>query len=92
MPPPELLADLELGPMLPPLRTTGESQSLTPFESQQGQYPSTPSPVAELILPTSSSIGPGGFMLQGNGPSSIGGQVAVEDDLIGEQIRGRYPR
>ncbi|KAL5387649.1 hypothetical protein DPSP01_003445 [Paraphaeosphaeria sporulosa] len=79
MPPPELLAELERGPMLPPLRTTGESQSLTPFEFQQEQDPSTPGPVVGLILPTSSSVGPDGLVLQGNGRSSIGGQVAVDD-------------
>ncbi|KAF2446945.1 hypothetical protein P171DRAFT_519282 [Karstenula rhodostoma CBS 690.94] len=80
MPPLELLAELELGPTLPPLRASGESQSLTPFGSQQ--VPSTPDPVAGLILPTSSSVGPGGFVIQGNGPSSIGDQVAVDDDMI----------
>lgn len=82
MPPPELLAELELGPMLPPLRATGESQSLTPFDYHRD--PSTPAPVTGLILPTSSSVGPGGFMVQGNGPSSIGGQMAIGDDMIGE--------
>jgi meiotic recombination protein REC8 len=82
MPPPELLAELELGPMLPPLRATGESQSLAPFESQQD--PSTPVSVAGLILPTSSSVGPGGFVIHGNGPSSIVGPLAGDDDMIGE--------
>ncbi|KAL5393624.1 hypothetical protein PMIN02_005734 [Paraphaeosphaeria minitans] len=81
MPPLEFLAELELSPV-PPLRTTSESQSLNPFDFQQEQGPSTPCPVTGLIIPTSSSVGPGGFVLQGNGPSSIGGQVAVDDDMI----------
>jgi meiotic recombination protein REC8 len=68
--------------MLPPLRATGESQSLTPFESHRD--PSTPAPVAGLILPTSSSVGPGGFVIHGNGPSSIGSLLAGDDDMIGE--------
>ncbi|KAJ4297811.1 R8 protein [Kalmusia sp. IMI 367209] len=80
MPPLELLAELDLGPPLPPLRVTGDSQSLTPSVSQQD--PSTPQgPVGGLILPTSSSVGPGEFMIHGdNGPSSIGGPVGIADE------------
>ncbi|KAJ4356042.1 R8 protein [Didymosphaeria variabile] len=80
MPPPELLAELELGPMLSPLRATSNSQSLMPIESQQA--PSTPAPVDGLIIPVSSSVGPGGFALLGNGPSSIGGHVAADHEMI----------
>ncbi|KAF1978109.1 hypothetical protein BU23DRAFT_595909 [Bimuria novae-zelandiae CBS 107.79] len=78
MPPPELLAELHLGRALSPLCVSGESQSLTPFADQQD--PSTPAPAAGLILPTSSSVGPGGFDLQGNGPSSIGGHGDFADE------------
>ena len=83
MPPPEFLAELNfsLVPELP--RFPGESLSLTPLKEQY--EPSTPAPTAGLILPTSSSVGPGAFVLPGNGPSSIGGPAGYEDDeLIGE--------
>ena len=91
MPPLELLAELDLGPPLPPIRASGESQSLTPFAEQYD--PSTPAPAAGLILPTSSSVGPGGFVLQGNGPSSIGGPADFADDeMIGEWLEVQYER
>lgn len=83
MPAPELLAELDLGPAPPALRDTGDSQSLAPLESQE-QNPSTPAPLGGIVLPTSSSVGPGGFVIQGNGPSSIGGAVIGDEDIIGE--------
>ncbi|KAF2636443.1 hypothetical protein P280DRAFT_552939 [Massarina eburnea CBS 473.64] len=85
--PPELLAELDLGPPLDPIVRAGDSQSLTPFGTQH--VPTTPEgPIGGLILPGSSSIGPGGFGIQGDvGPSSNGGPsgvpgVGVFEDVI----------
>ncbi|KAF1963147.1 hypothetical protein CC80DRAFT_487544, partial [Byssothecium circinans] len=89
LPPLELLAELDLGPPLEPLSRHGDSQSLTPFGTQQA--PTTPGgPVGGLILPGSSSQGPGGFAIQGDvGPSSVGGPSGMSgsggfDDMIGD--------
>lgn len=82
LPPPELLAQLKLGPAVDPLRN-GDSQSLTPYGSQQ--HPTTPEgPVGGLILPASSSVGVGGFMIHGdNGSAGIGGP---SDMLGGDEL------
>ncbi|KAF1851937.1 uncharacterized protein K460DRAFT_392110 [Cucurbitaria berberidis CBS 394.84] len=70
LPLPELLADLDLGFSLD-ITHDDESQSLTPFGSQQPQC-SYPSEIGGLILPTSSPGMPGEFRLEGdNGPGSI---------------------
>ncbi|KAF2689605.1 hypothetical protein K458DRAFT_475049 [Lentithecium fluviatile CBS 122367] len=81
LPPPELLAELNLGPALEPLRN-GDSQSLTPFGSQQ---PTTPGgPIGGLILPSSSSVGAGEFVIHGdNGLGALGGPSAL---LGGEDL------
>jgi meiotic recombination protein REC8 len=72
LPPPELLAELNLGPAIEPLRN-GDSQSLSPFGSQQ--HPTTPEvPIGGLVLPTSSSVDVGEFLIHGdNGSGAVGG-------------------
>jgi hypothetical protein len=79
LPPPELLVELNLGPTIEPLRD-GDSQSLDPCGSQQ--YPTTPEgPIGGLILPTSSSVSVGEFMVHGdNGSAAIGGQSGMLGD------------
>lgn len=81
MPPPELLADLDIDPTIPSLRVSGESQSMTPYVDDI-RDDSTPAPVVGLILPTSSSVGPGSFALPDNGPSSIAGPAGFDDDML----------
>lgn len=80
LPPPELLAELNLG-SLPELLHNGDSQSLTPFGSQQ---PNTPQgPAGGLIIPTSSSVAVGEFIYHdANGPGAMGspsGMLGGED-------------
>lgn len=82
MPPLELLAELELGPDLPPLHLSGDSQSLTPFADRI--VPSTPVPVGGLILPTSSPVDPGGFVLPGHRSSSVEG--LADENVLGEWL------
>jgi len=79
LPPPELLAELNLGPAIESLRN-GDSQSLTPFGSQQ--HPTTPEgPIGGLILPSSSSVGAVEFMIHGdNGSAAIGGPSEMLGD------------
>jgi meiotic recombination protein REC8 len=82
LPPPELLADLDLAiPLVTP--QSGESQSLTPFGSQVVPGTRTGS-IAGLILPSSSSRDLGDFRLAGdNGLSSVGGSgLFVGEDLL----------
>jgi hypothetical protein len=66
LPPPELLADLDLGLDLN-ISHSGDSQSLTPFGSQHSQSSSHTGALGGLVLPTSSPdpLG-GGFELQGD--------------------------
>jgi hypothetical protein len=66
LPPPELLADLDLGLDLN-ISRSGDSQSLTPFGSQHSQSSSHTGALGRLVLPTSSPdpLG-GGFELQGD--------------------------
>jgi meiotic recombination protein REC8 len=82
LPPPELLADLDLAiPLVTP--QSGESQSLTPFGSQV--VPGTPRGlIAGLVLPSSSSRDLGDFGLAGdNEPSSVRGSgLFVGEDLL----------
>ncbi|KAF2741177.1 hypothetical protein EJ04DRAFT_530763 [Polyplosphaeria fusca] len=72
MPPPDLLAQLNL-PL--PLQTprSGESQSLTPFNSQR--HASTPNQVGGLVLPSSSSHVLGGFDFPGDDSSIAIGDI-----------------
>ncbi|KAF5846708.1 hypothetical protein GGP41_004772 [Bipolaris sorokiniana] len=71
-PPPELLADLDCNFNLD-ITYSGESQSLTPFGSQQYSSTSHVGSAGALILPTSSPITSGGFRLEGDyGTGSIG--------------------
>jgi hypothetical protein len=65
LPPPELLADLDLALDLNVSRS-GESQSLTPFGLQQSQSSSQTGALGGLVLPTSSPGEPGSFRLQGD--------------------------
>ncbi|ORY18856.1 Rec8 like protein-domain-containing protein [Clohesyomyces aquaticus] len=72
LPPADLLADLQI-PLVQTPRS-GESQSLTPFGSQQA--PGTPGEqLGGLVIPSSSSRGAGGFALAGDdgGVSSMMG-------------------
>ncbi|KAF2116553.1 Rec8 like protein-domain-containing protein [Lophiotrema nucula] len=71
LPPPELLAELNL-PLPPTHPRTGESQSLTPFGSQK-EITTPEAPVAGLIIPSSSSGLRGGFTIMGDdGPATVG--------------------
>ncbi|KAF2798527.1 hypothetical protein K505DRAFT_405148 [Melanomma pulvis-pyrius CBS 109.77] len=83
LPPPELLVDLDLALPLETPRS-GESQSLTPFGSQQ--VPGTPGrPIGGLILPSSSSRDMGEFRVEGDDdPSSVGGPSGMlrAEDLL----------
>ncbi|KAH6351706.1 hypothetical protein HBI37_038350 [Parastagonospora nodorum] len=63
LPPPEVLADLDLGLDFIVSRS-GDSQSLTPFGSQQTQSSPNAGALGGLVLPTSSPDGPGGFQFQ----------------------------
>ncbi|KAF3046067.1 hypothetical protein E8E12_010786 [Didymella heteroderae] len=63
LPPPELLADLNLGP-IPGLPRCGESQSLTPFGSQQSSQSSHVGDFG-LVLPSSSPDRTAGGGLKG---------------------------
>ncbi|KAI8934714.1 hypothetical protein NX059_008403 [Plenodomus lindquistii] len=79
--PPELFADLNLSFDPLPIRHSGDSQSLTPFGTQQSRSPSHASAIGGLVLPSSSSSLHGGFQLgdedvQGN----IGGPSAMFDE------------
>ncbi|KAF2648539.1 hypothetical protein K491DRAFT_722474 [Lophiostoma macrostomum CBS 122681] len=81
MPPPALLADLNLSVPLATPRS-GDSQSLTPFSSQVG-HSSPGGPGAGLIIPSSSSGVPAQFMVEDDGsPSS----VMDPGDMLGEGI------
>ncbi|KAF2263388.1 hypothetical protein CC78DRAFT_581477 [Lojkania enalia] len=83
LPPPELLADLNL-PMLLETPRSGESQSLTPFASQHDS--STAGPVGGLILPSSSPRPMGEFRVKGdNGPGDIvgPGDFPEDEDNVG---------
>ncbi|KNG44952.1 ubiquitin c-terminal hydrolase [Stemphylium lycopersici] len=72
LPPPELLADLDFNFDLD-VAHSGDSQSLTPFGSQQSQSSFHVGAIGGLILPTSSPVAPGEFRLEGhNGPGSVG--------------------
>ncbi|KAF2464897.1 uncharacterized protein BDR25DRAFT_296064 [Lindgomyces ingoldianus] len=87
LPPPELLADLDI-PLFQTPRS-GESQSLTPFGSQQAH--ATPeAQIGGLVLPSSSSRGAGGLVLAGDdgdgagtmgGPSGIVGEEGIMEPL-----------
>ncbi|KAF1942013.1 hypothetical protein EJ02DRAFT_512039 [Clathrospora elynae] len=70
LPPPELLAELDFNLNFNlNVSRPGESESLTPFGSQQSQS----SAVGGLILPTSSPARPGEFELEGDhGIGSVG--------------------
>ncbi|PVH92072.1 hypothetical protein DM02DRAFT_576286 [Periconia macrospinosa] len=83
VPPTELLAQLDIGPPLDPALHVGDSQSLTPFGSQQ--HPSTPGPpIGGLVLPVSSSARSGGFGGLGDvGFSSVGGASGGLPDIGG---------
>ena len=70
MPPPELLAELEL-PMPSTHPRTGESQSLTPFGSQR-EITTPEAPILGLILPSSSPAMRGDFTVGGNDSGTIG--------------------
>jgi meiotic recombination protein REC8 len=65
MPPPELLADLDFGLGLDIIRS-GDSQSLTPFGSQQLRSSSPVGALGGLVLPSSSSTPAGSFRLHGD--------------------------
>ncbi|KAH7075757.1 Rec8 like protein-domain-containing protein [Paraphoma chrysanthemicola] len=65
LPPPELVADLDLGLNFDIARS-GESQSLTPFGSQQSPASSHAGALGGLVLPSSSPNAPGFFQLAGD--------------------------
>ncbi|EUC50527.1 hypothetical protein COCMIDRAFT_82101 [Bipolaris oryzae ATCC 44560] len=76
-PPPELLADLDFNFNLD-ITHSGESQSLTPFGSQQYSSSSRVGSAGGLILPPSSPVTSGGFGLEGDyGIGSIGQHSAM---------------
>jgi meiotic recombination protein REC8 len=79
LPPPELLADLDANFNLNTIHS-GESQSLTPFGSQQYSSPSHVGSAAGLILPTSSPVVPGGFRLESD---SRAGSVSQPSGMLG---------
>jgi meiotic recombination protein REC8 len=80
LPPPDLLADLSLPPPFQILRS-GESQSLTPFGSQQDSSTSG-GQVGGLVFPSSSPRGPGEFRIEGDtGPGSIAGPSGILGDI-----------
>lgn len=74
LPPPELLAHLDLGL---DITRSGESQSLTPFGSQQSQSSSHAGALGGLVLPSSSPGAPGSFRLEGDN------DIAGHGDLLG---------
>jgi hypothetical protein len=86
LPPPELLTDLDLGLGLN-ISRSGDSQSLTPFGSQNSQSSSHTGALGGLVLPTSSPdpLG-GGFELQSdNDAAGHIGFLGDADDLdLGE--------
>ncbi|KAF2017223.1 hypothetical protein BU24DRAFT_366858 [Aaosphaeria arxii CBS 175.79] len=85
LPPLDMLEDLGLDPP-EKARRSGETQSLTPFGSQQNVAEGTPPvPLGRLIIPSSSSGGPGEFMLQGGDePSSVGARIGLPGRGIDE--------
>ncbi|PSN63799.1 hypothetical protein BS50DRAFT_647578 [Corynespora cassiicola Philippines] len=85
LPPPELLADLNLD-FIHTTPRPGESQSLTPFGSQQA--PATPDQgICALIIPSSSSHDMNGFNIAGgNEPSSVGGPGGMLGDKMPDQL------
>ncbi|CAA9960214.1 Rad21 Rec8 N domain containing protein [Pyrenophora teres f. maculata] len=84
LPPPELLAELDSRFNLDIVHS-GESQSLTPFCSQQSQDSSHVGVVGGLVLPTSSPGLPGQFRLEGDDElGGLGGPSAMlgDDDMV----------
>jgi hypothetical protein len=79
LPPPELFANLDLDLNLDITRS-GESQSLTPFGSQQPYASSHAGSLGGLVLPTSSPQAPGSFRLQGDNDAGSPGDLAPVDD------------
>ena len=86
LPPPELLAELDSNfNFNADIVHSGESQSLTPFGSQQSQSSSHVGAIGGLILPTSSPGLPGEFRLEGGSePGGFGGPnlVLKDDDMV----------
>lgn len=80
LPPPELLADLDLGFDLGPPRS-GESQSLTPFGSQQSSRSSHVAGFG-LVLPSSSPNRSAGIGIQGDDGLQGGSGVLDAEDLL----------
>lgn len=83
LPPPEFLDELDLDFGLDQPHS-GDSQALTSFGSQQS-LSSQASAVGGLVLPSSSSVVPGDFQVEGdNGPASVGGRSAMlgADNLV----------
>jgi hypothetical protein len=65
LPLPELLTDLDLGLEFSIARSS-ESQSLTPFGTQQSQSSPNAGALGGLVLPSSSPVEQGGFQLEGD--------------------------
>ncbi|KAL5118213.1 R8 protein [Pleosporales sp. CAS-2024a] len=82
LPPPELLADLDLALDFQVTRS-GESQSLTPFgtqqQQQQSQSSSSAGELCGLVLPTSSPVAPGSFRLIQSGDEAAADIVGFND-------------
>ncbi|KAF1916980.1 Rec8 like protein-domain-containing protein [Ampelomyces quisqualis] len=79
LPPPELLTELDLDLNLDITRS-GDSQSLTPFGSQQSYTSSHAGALGGLVLPTSSPDPPGSFRIQGDNEAGSPGNLAPVDD------------
>ncbi|KAF1834560.1 hypothetical protein BDW02DRAFT_498102 [Decorospora gaudefroyi] len=78
-PPPELLAELDFNFNLD-IAHSGESQSLTPFGSQQPRSSSHAGAIGGLVLPSSSPGMPGEFKLEGDsGVGSVGDPSGMLD-------------
>jgi hypothetical protein len=77
LPPPELLAELDHNFNLDIARS-GDSQTLTPFGSQQTRSSSHADPIGGLVLPTSSPVMAAEFRLEGDdGVGSVGGRSTM---------------
>jgi meiotic recombination protein REC8 len=80
LPPPELLAELDLGFNLD-LSRSGESQSLTPFGSQQSSQSSHVGGYG-LVLPSSSPDRPAGVGLEGDNVEQGNNDMLDIDNLL----------
>lgn len=83
LPPPDFLAELDYNFNLDIARS-GDSQTLTPFSSQQARSSSHADVIGGLILPTSSPVMVAEFRLEGDdGVGSVGGpSVMGAGDII----------